>query len=114
MKISDILSIILVGLIIGVLGRLVLPGRQQIGVFTTFVVGMAAAVIGYFAARALGIGHHQPAHVWKFHWDWWVLLIQVVLAVIFVAIANEMTYTRLADGGTRSRSTRRKSRSRST
>ncbi len=114
MKVSDILSIILVGLVIGVLGRLVLPGRQQIGAFATFVVGMVAAAIGYFAARALGINHHAPVQVWRIHWDWYVLLIQVILAVILVAIANSMTYTRLADGGrVRRSSTRRKSASRS-
>jgi uncharacterized membrane protein YeaQ/YmgE (transglycosylase-associated protein family) len=112
MKISDILSIILVGLVIGVLGRLVLPGRQRLGAFATFVVGMVAAAVGFFVMRAWGAEHHAPAHLWRIHWDWLVLLVQVVLAVIGVAIANAMTYTRLADGGSTRRPAARRKRSR--
>jgi len=97
MKVSDWLSVILVGIVIGALGRLVLPGKQRIGVFSTFVLGVAAAVLGYFAARLMNLSGHHPAHVWFVHWDWVVLAIQVVLAIVGIGLANVLTYTRLAD-----------------
>ena len=113
MKISDILSVILVGAVVGILGRLVLPGRQRLGVFATLIVGILAAVVGFFGARWFGVQHDAPAHLWRIHWDWIVLLIQVVLAVIGIAAATVMTYTRLADSGrTRRPAPRRKSRRR--
>jgi uncharacterized membrane protein YeaQ/YmgE (transglycosylase-associated protein family) len=97
MKVSDWLSVVLVGIVIGALGRLVLPGRQRVGVFATFVLGVGAAVLGYFAGRVLGFYGDHPAHVWFVHWDWVVLAVQVGLAIVGIAIANVLTYTRLAD-----------------
>jgi uncharacterized membrane protein YeaQ/YmgE (transglycosylase-associated protein family) len=42
----DILVYIVAGLIIGALARLLLPGRQSMGVVATMVIGIIAAVIG--------------------------------------------------------------------
>lgn len=97
MKVSDWLSVILVGIVIGALGRLVLPGKQRVGVFATVVLGVVAAVLGYFAGKMLGFYGDHPAHLWFVHWDWIVLAVQVALAVIGIGIANVLTYTRLAD-----------------
>jgi uncharacterized membrane protein YeaQ/YmgE (transglycosylase-associated protein family) len=41
-------------LVIGVLGRLILPGRQHIGVFVTFVIGVGSALLGSVLARVVG------------------------------------------------------------
>ena len=113
MQVSDILSAIVIGAVIGVLGRLALPGRQRIGVFATFLIGIAAALIGLFAARWLHVDGRHPEHLWKLHWDWIVLAIQVGLAVVGIALANVLTYTRVAGGDDRPRrTTRRRSRSR--
>ena len=110
MKVSDILSAILVGALVGLLGRLVLPGRQRLGAFATFIIGIAAAVLGLFIARGLNVDDHAPAHLWGLRWDWIVLAIQVGLAVVGIGIGNVLTYTRLADGGSapRRRTTRRR------
>jgi uncharacterized membrane protein YeaQ/YmgE (transglycosylase-associated protein family) len=115
MKVSDILSAILVGAVIGTLGRLALPGRQRLGVFATFLIGIGAALLGLVVAKAFGLDDAAPAHLWFLHWHWWVLGIQVGLAIVGIAIANVMTYTRLADAGgaTRRRPTRRRRASRS-
>ena len=51
-----IISAIFVGLIIGALGRLVLPGRQDISIVLTIVIGVIAALIGSFIASAIGVG----------------------------------------------------------
>jgi uncharacterized membrane protein YeaQ/YmgE (transglycosylase-associated protein family) len=115
MKVSDILSAILVGAVIGTLGRLALPGRQRLGIFATLLVGIGAGLLGFVIAKAFRLNDDAPAHLWFLHWHWWVLAIQVALAIVGIGIANAMTYTRLADGGTtrRRRTTRRRKASRS-
>jgi uncharacterized membrane protein YeaQ/YmgE (transglycosylase-associated protein family) len=52
----QILGLILIGLVIGVLARLVLPGRQRIGVAMTLLLGIAGALVGGIVASALGTG----------------------------------------------------------
>jgi uncharacterized membrane protein YeaQ/YmgE (transglycosylase-associated protein family) len=48
-----LISAALVGAIIGGLARLVLPGRQQIGIFSTIVVGWIGSLIGSLIGRHL-------------------------------------------------------------
>jgi uncharacterized membrane protein YeaQ/YmgE (transglycosylase-associated protein family) len=52
----QILGLILIGLVIGILARLVLPGRQRIGVALTLLLGIAGALFGGIVASALGTG----------------------------------------------------------
>jgi uncharacterized membrane protein YeaQ/YmgE (transglycosylase-associated protein family) len=74
-----IISAIVVGLIIGALGRLVLPGRQNISIWLTIAIGVAAALIGSLIASALGVGATRGI-------DWIKLIIQVALAAGGVAL----------------------------
>ena len=46
MTIEGILGAIVIGAVIGVLGRLVLPGKQNIPIWLTIVVGIGAALLG--------------------------------------------------------------------
>jgi len=85
-----IISAIIVGAIVGALGRLVVPGRQNISIWLTILIGIVAALIGGWIASAIGVGNTSGI-------DWIKLLIQVVLAAIGVA---------LVAGGARSRSLR--------
>jgi uncharacterized membrane protein YeaQ/YmgE (transglycosylase-associated protein family) len=110
MSVSDILSAIIVGAVVGTLGRLVLPGRQRLGLFATFIIGVGAALLGLVVAHVFGIDHKTPQKLWFLRWDWIVLGIQVALAVIGIGLANMMTYTRLADAGTPPRSRTRRRR----
>jgi uncharacterized membrane protein YeaQ/YmgE (transglycosylase-associated protein family) len=52
----QILGLIVIGIIIGVIARLVLPGRQRIGAWFTVLLGIAGALIGGLIASALGTG----------------------------------------------------------
>jgi uncharacterized membrane protein YeaQ/YmgE (transglycosylase-associated protein family) len=79
MTASGIITAIIVGAVIGALGRLVLPGRQTIGIWLTIIVGIVAALLGTAVAAALGVRDTPGV-------DWVELLIQVVLAAIGVAI----------------------------
>jgi uncharacterized membrane protein YeaQ/YmgE (transglycosylase-associated protein family) len=42
----DIIIYILAGLVIGVIARLLVPGRQSMGMVATIVLGIVAAVVG--------------------------------------------------------------------
>ncbi|MGW0605742.1 GlsB/YeaQ/YmgE family stress response membrane protein [Streptomyces sp. NPDC002644] len=87
MEVSGIISAILIGIVIGVLGRLVVPGRQRIGVLWTIVVGIAAALIGSALAGAFGVADTDGP-------DWVEWLIQVVLAALGVAALDRSRATR--------------------
>ena len=47
----------LIGLVIGALARLVLPGKQAIGWLWTIGAGVAGALLGGIIADALGVGN---------------------------------------------------------
>lgn len=51
-----ILSWILLGLIVGVLAKLIMPGRDPGGILVTIGLGIAGAFVGGFLASLLGIG----------------------------------------------------------
>lgn len=80
MTITGIITAIIIGAIIGGLARLILPGKQNIPIWLTIVVGIAAAVIGTFIASAVGIPTATSGI------DWLELLVQLVVAVIGVAV----------------------------
>jgi len=81
MAITGIISAIIVGLIIGALGRLVVPGRQPIPIWLTIVIGIIAAFIGGFIAAAFGYSNASGGIPWI------QIILQVVVAAIGVAIA---------------------------
>ncbi|MEV1021611.1 GlsB/YeaQ/YmgE family stress response membrane protein [Streptomyces sp. NPDC050264] len=81
MEISGILSAIVIGIVIGVLGRLALPGRQRIGILATVAVGIVAALLG--SAMAAGFGVADTKGV-----DWVEWLIQIGLAALGVALLD--------------------------
>ena len=51
-----ILSWILLGLIVGVLAKWIMPGADPGGIFVTIGLGIAGAFVGGFLASLLGIG----------------------------------------------------------
>ena len=52
----SLLWLALTGLIIGALGRLVLPGRQEISLLATALVGIAASLLGGILANVFDAG----------------------------------------------------------
>jgi uncharacterized membrane protein YeaQ/YmgE (transglycosylase-associated protein family) len=52
----ELLWLALTGLIIGALGRLVLPGRQEIGLLATALVGIGASLLGGILADLFDVG----------------------------------------------------------
>jgi len=79
MTVTGIITAIIVGLIIGALGRLVVPGKQNIPIWLTLVIGVVAALLGTVLARATGVADTKG-------FDWIEFLFQVVLAAVGVAL----------------------------
>jgi len=50
------IGFIVAGLIIGLLARLLLPGRQKIGLLWTLVLGVVGSVVGGIIANLIGSG----------------------------------------------------------
>ncbi|BDO41304.1 MAG: transglycosylase [Cellulomonas sp. 73-145] len=81
MTATGIISAIIIGLIIGALGRLLVRGRQHISILVTILVGIVAALIGSWIASLLHVNNTPGI-------DWIELLIQVVLAAIGVSLVS--------------------------
>ncbi|WP_433301922.1 GlsB/YeaQ/YmgE family stress response membrane protein [Actinoplanes sp. CA-030573] len=79
MTVTGIITALIVGLIIGALGRLVVPGKQNIPIWLTMVIGIVAALLGTVLARAFGVADTKG-------FDWIELAFQVVLAAVGVAL----------------------------
>ena len=77
--IMDILGLIVVGLIIGALARLIKPGKQNISIVMTMVLGVVGALIGGFIASLLGTGGIFELNILGF-------ILAVVAAVILVGL----------------------------
>jgi uncharacterized membrane protein YeaQ/YmgE (transglycosylase-associated protein family) len=83
MEVTGFITAIIIGLIIGALGRLVVPGKQNIPIWLTMIIGIVAALIGTLIAGALGVANTRGI-------DWIELILQVVLAAIGVALVAGM------------------------
>lgn len=80
MTITGIITALIIGAIVGALGRLVVPGRQAMPIWLTIAVGIAAAFLGTLLAQAIGISTSTSGI------DWRELAVQVVLAAVGVAL----------------------------
>ena len=60
------------GLIIGALGRLVLPGRQEVGLLATALIGIAASLLGGILADLFDAG--------------WIVRLLVAIALAAIGI----------------------------
>ena len=81
MEVTGFITAIIIGLIIGALGRLVVPGRQHIPIWLTLLIGVVAAILGTLLAGAFGVADTRGI-------DWIELALQVGLAAVGVALAG--------------------------
>ncbi|MCD0449084.1 GlsB/YeaQ/YmgE family stress response membrane protein [Actinocorallia sp. API 0066] len=86
MAVTGIISALVIGVIIGALGRLVVPGKQSIPIWLTMVIGVVAALVGTAFASVLGVADTRGV-------DWIELALQVGLAAVGVTAAAK-TYRR--------------------
>ncbi len=78
----EIIILIIVGAIIGLLGKFVAPGdKDNIPIWLTVICGIAGVLIGYWVAGLLGVKDTNGI-------DWIRWIISIVLAAILVMIAS--------------------------
>jgi uncharacterized membrane protein YeaQ/YmgE (transglycosylase-associated protein family) len=87
----QVLGLIIIGIVIGVLARLVLPGRQRIGAGLTVLLGIAGALVGGIVASALGTGD-----IWEL--NFLGTIVGIVAAVGLIGAADA---AKLGSGGRR-------------
>lgn len=72
-----ILAWILFGLVVGIIAKLLMPGRDPGGFIVTILVGIAGAVLGGFIGRAMGLyGPNETAG--------WIVSILGAMLLLFI------------------------------
>jgi uncharacterized membrane protein YeaQ/YmgE (transglycosylase-associated protein family) len=85
--IGTILWALIAGVILGYLGKLLLPGRQDIPAWATIGAGVVAALLGGLVADWIGVGETSGI-------DWIKHGIQIVLAVLAIWLVARMYNSR--------------------
>lgn len=81
--IGAIVSAVVIGAIVGALGRLIVPGQQNMSTGLTLVVGIVAALVGTLIAQMFGWADTKGI-------DWLEHIIQLALAVVGVLVVVRM------------------------
>ena len=77
----QVLGLIIIGIVIGILARLVLPGRQRIGVGLTILLGIGGALVGGIVASAIGTGD-----IWEL--NFLGTIVGIIAAVFLIGAAD--------------------------
>jgi uncharacterized membrane protein YeaQ/YmgE (transglycosylase-associated protein family) len=80
---STIIWGLVAGIVIGPLARLVMPGKQNLSLVMTILIGAVGAIGGGFVYEALG-GQDTSGI------DWIRLAVQVVVAIVLILIFGAM------------------------
>lgn len=81
-----ILSWILFGLVIGVIAKLLMPGRDPGGFIITILLGITGALVGGFIGRAMGFYGPDEAAGW---------LMSILGAIVLLALYRMMARRRV-------------------
>jgi uncharacterized membrane protein YeaQ/YmgE (transglycosylase-associated protein family) len=83
--IGSIILAIIVGALIGAVARLIMPGKQNVGVIMTVLLGAVGGLIGSAVAGAFGY-HNANGGI-----PWIPFIVGVVVAIILIAIYLAIT-----------------------
>lgn len=88
MGIGNLIGWVVCGLIVGLIARMIVPGRQSMGLLLTTVMGIAGALVGGFLysmiwGRADGPGSTQD--------NWYGWLVSILGASLLVWLSTKMT-----------------------
>lgn len=78
------IGFIVAGLIIGVLARLLKPGRQNLGIIATLLLGVVGSVIGGSIANLIGTGDIMELNFLGF-------IFAVIASVLLLGVAESMS-----------------------
>jgi uncharacterized membrane protein YeaQ/YmgE (transglycosylase-associated protein family) len=81
------IGFIVAGLIIGALARLIKPGKQNLGIIATLLLGLVGSVIGGTVANLLDTGDIMELNVLGF-------IVAVIASVLLIGVAESITGSR--------------------
>jgi uncharacterized membrane protein YeaQ/YmgE (transglycosylase-associated protein family) len=82
-----VIGFIVAGLVIGALARLIKPGKQNLGLLATLLLGLAGSVIGGVVANLIGTGSIFELNVLGF-------VVAVIASVLLVGVAESVSGSR--------------------
>ena len=85
--ISTIIGAIILGAIIGALGRFLVPGKQNISIIVTIIIGIIANVVVTWIVTALGYQNQSGI-------AWIPLILGAIVAAIIIVLYGRMTNRR--------------------
>jgi uncharacterized membrane protein YeaQ/YmgE (transglycosylase-associated protein family) len=91
MSVGTLLSWMLCGLIVGLIARLLVPGRQHLSLFLTMVLGIVGAVVGGFLYSLIQGAPAEPFSLSGNAWHGWIV---AILAAVLVLWAYGSLYPR--------------------
>ncbi|MEU7177645.1 MULTISPECIES: GlsB/YeaQ/YmgE family stress response membrane protein [Streptomyces] len=74
---------VIVGLILGLIAKAILPGKQQIPLWLTVIFGMLGSVLGNWLATGIGVNDTKGV-------DWTRHLLQLVGAIVIVGVGDRL------------------------
>ena len=80
----NILGFIIFGLVVGALARLIKPGRQNLSVLATLLLGLAGSVIGGIVASAIGTGDIFELNIIG-------AVVAIIAAVLLIGVAESLS-----------------------
>jgi len=82
------IGMLIVGLVVGALAKLIMPGRDPGGIIITMLLGIAGAFVGTMVGRAMGLYREGEGAGWILS-----IIGAVILLAIYRAIAGRRTTT---------------------
>lgn len=87
-----IISWIIIGAIIGLIARALMPGKQAMGLGMTIILGVIGAIVGGFIGGLLG--GEGVSGILSNPWSIWTILLAVIGALIVMFVYGLLTKNR--------------------
>jgi uncharacterized membrane protein YeaQ/YmgE (transglycosylase-associated protein family) len=79
----DIIGFLVFGLVVGAIARLIKPGKQNLSLLMTLLLGVVGSLIGGFVAKFLGTGDYFELNILG-------AIVAIVAAVLLVGTAESI------------------------
>lgn len=79
-----IIGFLVFGLVVGAVARLIKPGKQNLGIIATLLLGIVGSLIGGLIANALGTGDIMELNILG-------AIVAIVAAVLLIGVAEGMS-----------------------